>query len=228
MARLALTAALVSSNWLIFVWAISAGRVLETSLGYFITPQVNVLLGLLFLGERLRRAQWLAVALAAAGVINQIVVLGQLPWISLGLALTFGSYGLFRKQLPVDPVSGLLLETLIGTPPALLYLGHLALAGTLAFGHRGRGIDALLAFLGVVTAVPLMMFAAGAQRLRLATVGFLQYVVPTMTFVLAIVVFHEHVGPARVVTFVLIWTGIAAYAVANWRASRLRARASAG
>jgi chloramphenicol-sensitive protein RarD len=216
-ARLALTAALVSSNWLTFVWAVNAGRILDTSLGYFITPQVNVLLGFLFLHERLRRAQWLAVLLALAGVLNQIWLLGQLPWISLVLAVTFGSYGLFRKQIPVDAVTGLLVETLVVAPFALAFLLHLQHQGALAFAHRDRGTDALLAGLGVVTAVPLLMFAAGARRLRLATVGFLQYLTPTMTFLLAVLVFREPLGLARVLTFALIWAGIVLYAVDSLR-----------
>ena len=219
-ARLALTSALVAANWLTFVWAVHAGRVLETSLGYFITPQVNVLLGFLFLGERLRPVQWLAVALAAAGVLNQIWLLGQLPWISLVLALTFGSYGLFRKQIPVDAMTGLLLETSIAAPFALACLAVLWHKQALHFGQHGRMTDALLVFLGVVTAVPLMLFAAGAQRLRLVTVGFLQYLAPSMTFLLAIFVFGEHLGRAQMLTFAFIWAGIAIYAGDNWRRGR--------
>jgi chloramphenicol-sensitive protein RarD len=224
LARLALTSFLVTNNWLTFVWAIGAGRILETSLGYFITPQVNVLLGLLFLGERLRPTQWCAVALAVAGVINQIWLLGQLPWISLVLAVTFGSYGLFRKQIPVDPISGLLVETLIASPLALAYLIHLGRAGTLHFAHHGRALDAMLVLLGVLTAVPLMLFAAGAQRLRLATVGFVQYLTPSMTFLLAIFVFGEPLGPRRALTFALIWTGIVLYCIDSWRVTRPPAR----
>jgi chloramphenicol-sensitive protein RarD len=211
LAMLAISGALVTSNWLTFVWAVNAGRVLETSLGYFITPQINVLLGFLFLGERLRRTQWLAVALAMAGVVNQIVMLGQLPWVSLVLALTFGCYGLFRKQIPVDPLTGLLIETGIGAPVAAAYLLHLARHQSLAFLHRGWLTDGLLLLLGLVTAVPLLMFAAGARRLPLATVGFLQYLAPTMTFVLAVFVFGEPLGAARITTFALIWAGIAVY-----------------
>ena len=195
--RLGISGALVASNWLTFVWAVNAGRVLETSLGYFITPQINVLLGFLFLGERLQRIQWLAVLLAVAGVVNQIVLLGQLPWVSLVLALTFGCYGLFRKQIPVDPLTGLLIETALAAPVALAYLLHLGRHGTLGFLHQGRQTDLLLVLLGVVTAVPLLMFAAGARRLPLATVGFLQYLAPTMTFVLAVFVFGEPLGVAQ-------------------------------
>jgi chloramphenicol-sensitive protein RarD len=214
---LTLTAALVGVNWLTFVWSVNAGRLLDASLGYFITPQVNVLLGFLFLGERLRRTQWVALLLAAAGVMNQVWLLGQLPWIALVLAVSFGSYGLFRKRIPVDPITGLLVETALGTPLALAYLVHLGRAGTLQFGRLGWQMDALLMFLGVVTAVPLMLFAAGTQRLRLVTIGFLQYLPPTMTFVLASAVYGEPLGLPRVVTFAFIWVGILLYAVDNLR-----------
>jgi chloramphenicol-sensitive protein RarD len=216
-AQLSLSSALVAGNWLTFVWAVNAGRLMETSLGYFITPQVNVLLGFVFLGERLRRPQWIAVMLAAAGVVNQVLLLGQLPWVALVLASTFGCYGLLRKQIQVGPVSGLLVETLVATPVAIGYLVYLTATGTLAFGQGRHGQDALLILLGVVTAVPLMLFAAGAQRLRLVTVGFLQYLAPTMTFLLAIFVFEEPLGLARAVTFLLIWAGIVVYAQDGWR-----------
>ena len=220
LARLGLTSFLVTSNWLTFVWAVSAGRVLETSLGYFITPQVNVLLGLVFLHERLRPLQWGAVALAVAGVLNQIWLLGQLPWISLLLAATFGSYGLFRKQIPVDPVAGLLVETSLAAPFAAAYLIYLGRSATMSFAHQSRGLDAMLMFLGVLTAVPLMLFATGAQRLRLATVGFLQYLAPSMTFLLAVFVFGEPLGLPRATTFALIWAGIVVYFVDGWREGR--------
>jgi chloramphenicol-sensitive protein RarD len=220
LAMLGLTSALVAVNWVTFVWGVNAGRLLDTSLGYFITPQVNVLLGFLFLRERLRPVQWVGLLLAAAGVMNQIWLLGQLPWIALVLAVTFGSYGLFRKQIPVDPISGLLVETLLATPLAIAYLLHLQRAGTLQFGHVGAQLDVLLLLLGVVTAVPLLLFAAGAQRLRLMTIGFLQYLPPSMTFLLACFVFGERLEPARIFTFVLIWTGILLYAADNWRQHR--------
>jgi chloramphenicol-sensitive protein RarD len=227
LARLAGSSALITLNWLTFVWAVNAGRILDTSLGYYITPLVNVLLGLLFLRERLRRAQWVAVLLALLGVLNQVWRLGQLPWISLVLAASFGSYGLFRKQIRVDPVVGLLVETTIAAPFAFAYLVRLESTGGLRFLHAGRGIDALLMFLGVLTAVPLTLFAAGAQRLRLSTVGFLQYIAPSMTFLLAVFVFGEPLGAAQVTTFLFIWAGIAVYAADNWRAARQAARAPA-
>jgi chloramphenicol-sensitive protein RarD len=220
LALLGVSGALVTGNWLTFVWAVSTGRILDTSLGYYITPLVNVLLGLVVLRERLRPAQWVAVLLAVAGVLNQVWTLGKLPWISLVLALSFGSYGLCRKRIRVDPLTGLLVETGIGAPVALAYLVYLGRTGTLQFGHTSRLTDALLLFLGVVTAVPLLMFTAGAQRLRLATLGFLQYIAPSMTFLLAVFVFGEPLGLAQGTTFLLIWAGIAVYAVDNWRASR--------
>jgi chloramphenicol-sensitive protein RarD len=221
LARLALSSAFITSNWLTFVWAVNAGRILDTSLGYYITPLVNVLLGLLFLRERLRPAQWVAALLALAGVLNQVWRLGQLPWISLVLALSFGAYGLFRKQLRVGPVAGLLVETTIAAPFALAYLVHLGRTGALRFTHGTRGTDGLLMLLGVLTAVPLTMFAAGARRLPLSTLGFLQYIAPTMTFLLAVSVFGEPLGAAQVTTFVFIWAGIALYAIDNRRAAAL-------
>lgn len=214
---LAVTSALVAINWLTFVWAVNVGRVLETSLGYFITPQVNVVLGFLFLRERLRPLQWLAVALAAAGVINQVFALGQLPWVSLVLAISFGCYGLFRKQIPVDATTGLLVETILAAPFAIAYLAVLWRGGGLGFGAQGWVTDAMLISLGVVTAIPLLLFAAGAQRLRLVTVGFLQYIAPTMTFLLAIFVFGETLGHTQTLTFVAIWIGILIYAYDNAR-----------
>jgi chloramphenicol-sensitive protein RarD len=220
-AGLALSSALLTTNWLAFVWAVNAHRVLETSLGYFLTPKVNVLLGFLFLGERLGRTQWLAVALAVAGVVNQVVLLGQLPWISLVLAVSFGCYGLCRKRIDVDPATGLFVETMLAAPLALGYLIYLARTGFLAFGHHGRLLDGLLVLLGPISAVPLMLFAAGARRLRLATVGFMQYLAPSITFLLAIFAFGEALGCARAVTFALIWAGIALYAVDSFRTARL-------
>ena len=214
---LGLSSALVAINWLTFVWAVSAGRLLDTSLGYFITPQVNAWLGFLFLRERLRPLQWVALALAAAGVMNQIWLLGTLPWIALVLAVSFGSYGLLRKQIRVDPVTGLLVETLLATPLAIAYLVHLWRAHALQFLHVSGSLDAMLVVLGIVTAVPLILFAAGAQRLRLVTVGFLQYIPPTMTFLLACFVYREPLGMARIVTFAFIWTGILLYVADNWR-----------
>lgn len=223
---LALTALLTGSNWLVFVWAISADLLVEASLGYFINPLVSVLLGRIFLGERLRPLQKLAVALAAAGVLWRVGQVGSLPWIALFLALTFGFYGLLRKRAPVDAVSGLFVETLITAPLALAYLGWLAAQGTLAFGH-GAFTDWLLPAAGVLTAVPLMLFAVGAQRLPLSTVGFLQYIAPTLNFLLAVLVFREPFDAGQLLGFALIWAALALYSLDLLRAGRSMRRAPA-
>jgi len=211
LAVLAASMALLTVNWLVFVWAVNADRVLETSLGYFINPLVSILIGFLLLGERLRFWQRVAVALAAVGVANQVWQIGALPWVSLVLAVTFALYGLLRKRAPVDALNGLLIETLIATPLAAGYLFWAAAQGPLAFGARGTGTDVLLALSGPVTAVPLMLFAFGARRLRLATMGFLQYIAPTLNFLMAVFVFREPLGCGQLLTFVLIWAGLAVY-----------------
>ena len=216
----ALAAILVTSNWLVFVWAVNVGRVLETSLGYYINPLVSVLLGFIFLGERLRALQLAAAGLAGLGVANQIYQLGQLPWVSLVLAITFACYGLLRKRIPLDAASGLFFETLCLSPVAALYLIYLAQEGQLAFGAGSSGRDVLIALSGVVTAVPLVLFAMGARRLRLATMGFLQYLAPTLSFLLAVLLFGEQFGSAHLVTFGFIWAGLALYSVDLWRHSR--------
>lgn len=217
---LSATTLLVTSNWLVYVWAINAERVLEASLGYFINPLVSVLLAALLLKERLRGPQRVAFALAALGVLNQIVQVGTLPWISLFLAVTFALYGFLRKRLAIDPVSGLLVETLLAAPFALLYLGSLAGDGTLAFGHQGLTVDALLVAAGAVTSLPLVLFAYGAQRLRLTTMGFLQYLAPTLMFLLGVLVYGEALDSGRLVTFVFIWTGLVIYSFDLLRVSR--------
>lgn len=208
---LAGTTVLVTSNWLVYVWAVNAGRVLEASLGYFINPLVSVLLAALLLKERLRMPQRVAFALAALGVLNQIVQVGALPWISLFLAVTFALYGFLRKRLAIDPVSGLMVETLLAAPVALLYLRGLGVEGSLAFGHQGLGIDLLLVAAGAVTSLPLVLFTYGAQRLRLTTMGFLQYLAPTLMFLLGVLVYGEPLDAGRLATFVLIWSGLIVY-----------------
>lgn len=208
---LAGTTVLVTSNWLVYVWAVNAGRVLEASLGYFINPLVSVLLAALLLKERLRRPQQIAFVLATLGVLNQIVQVGALPWISLFLAVTFALYGFLRKRLAIDPVGGLFVETLLATPFALLYLHTLGADGSLAFGHQGLVIDMLLVAAGAVTSLPLVLFTYGAQRLRLTTMGFLQYLAPTLMFLLGVLVYGEPLDAGRLATFVLIWSGLIVY-----------------
>lgn len=214
------TTALIATNWLIFVWAVNDNRVLETSLGYFITPLVSIFLGGLVLGERLRPVQKVAVALALAGVANKVFQLGTLPWVSVSLALTFASYGLLRKKLSVDPVMGLFVETLIATPLALLYFTWLWQTGGLAFGHLSLSTDLLLMMAGPMTAIPLILFAAATRYLRLATLGFLQYITPSITLFLAIFVFDEPFGSAQFTTFALIWAGLVLYSWDSWRRSQ--------
>lgn len=221
MALLTATTALIGVNWLIFIWAVNADRVLETSLGYFINPLVNVVLGVLFLGERLRRWQTLAVLLAAAGVLNLTAATGVPPWIALTLAVTFGLYGLLRKISPVEPLVGLLVETGIMMPVALAYVLWLQATGTGSFG-LDWGTDALLILGGAVTMAPMIMFNAAARRLRYATLGVLQYLAPSLHFILAVHLYGEPLTAAHLVTFACIWTGIALFAGDAVRAGRSR------
>jgi chloramphenicol-sensitive protein RarD len=207
---LALTAALTGSNWLVFVWSISVGRLVEASLGYFMTPLVSVLLGMLFLGERLRPLQQLSVALAFAGVASRVWQLGTLPWIALFLAGTFGTYGLLRKRAPVDAINGLFVETMLTAPLAVAWLLWLARHGELHFGAQWS-TTLLLPLAGVLTAVPLMLFAFAAHRLPLSALGLLQYLAPSLNFLLAVVVFREPFDLGQLLGFGLIWAGLAVY-----------------
>ena len=222
LATLALSAIAIAVNWGIFIWAVAAGRLLECSLGYFITPLVNVLLGIVVLGERLRRVQWLAVAVAAASVAHLMAVLGHVPWVALTLAASFGSYGLLRKTAPIDPVGGLFVEAALLTPAALGLLVYLATGGAGAFGSGDLRIDVLLALAGPVTALPLILFVAGARRIRMATVGLLQYITPTGHFLLAVWVYGEPFSRASLITFVGIWAALALYSADMLRAGRGR------
>jgi chloramphenicol-sensitive protein RarD len=209
--RLAVSTALITANWLIFIWAVEQARVLEISLGYYINPLVNVLLGMLVLRERLSLPAALAVLLAAAGVTNLAWQTEGFPWVSLSLAVSFGIYGLVRKLTPLGPLDGLLMETALVAPLALGYLFWLGAAGSGAFAAEGWGMSLLLVLAGPVTAVPLVLFSAGAKRLRYATIGFLQYLAPTMHFALAVAVFGEPFDTAQLVTFALIWTAVAIF-----------------
>jgi len=209
--RLIASSLLISTNWLIFIWAVAHDRVLEASLGYFITPLVSVLLGRVVLGERLFRVQWMAVVLAAVGVGWMLVGVGVIPWVALGLAATFGSYGLVRKLADVPAIPGLFVETLIVAPPALAWLLWLGVEGAGEFGARGPGFDVLLIAAGLVTATPLILFAQATRRLRLASVGLFQYIVPTMQMLLAVFAFGEVFTPQHAITFGCIWIGLALY-----------------
>jgi len=207
---LAATSVIVGANWLLYIHTVEVGRVLESSLGYYINPLVNVLFGRLFLGERLSRTQIVAVLIAGAGVLNMIVAYGEVPWLALGLAVTFAIYGLLRKIVPVDALPGLFIETVMLLP--------LALIGLAVFGRSFTFVDPrtdiLLVLAGPVTFLPLLWFTCAARRLKLSVIGFFQFISPSIQFLLAVFVFGEHFGPAHYVTFGLIWTAIAIFALA--------------
>ncbi|MFT3759758.1 EamA family transporter RarD [Thauera sp.] len=216
---LVLTSLLTASNWLVFIWAIDAGRLLEATLGYFINPLVNIALGAAILGERLRPLQRIAVAIAIAGVAWRVWQLGSLPWISLYLAGTFGLYGLLRKRAPIEAVSGLFIETLLVAPLAIAGLAWMHAGGSLGFG-TGAIADWLLPLSGIITALPLMLFTAGARRLPLATIGFMQYLAPSLGFIIAIRIFREPFDSGQLIGFLLIWIALAIYSVDMVRAAR--------
>ncbi|MEK1905363.1 MAG: EamA family transporter RarD [Pseudomonas sp.] len=213
---------LIASNWLVYVWAVNNGRMLEASLGYYINPLINVLLGLLLLGERLRRLQWLAVGLAALGVLQQVWQLGSLPWVSLVLALTFGFYGLIRKQAPVAALPGLVVETWLLLPLALgwLLLHPAAMTSQTSFWSTPEAFWLIAA--GPITLVPLVCFNAAARHLPYTTLGFLQYLAPTLVLLQAIFLFGEHFAPATLASFVCIWAGLLVYSVDIWLNLRRR------
>lgn len=216
---------LISVNWLIYIWSVNNGYVLESSLGYYLTPLVNAGLGMLVLGERLRGRQLWAVALAGAGVLNLVVSFGRVPWVALSLAATFGAYGLLRKKVQVLPIPGLFWETLGVTLPALGFLVWSGLDGRAAFVSLDGPTWVLLACVGAVTALPLLWFAGAARRMRLTTLGLFQYIAPTCYFLLGVTVFGEAFSPAKAVTFVLIWAGIALYSAEGIIALRSARRA---
>jgi chloramphenicol-sensitive protein RarD len=223
------TALLIATNWLVFIIAVGHAQVLQSSLGYFITPFVSVLLGLLFLKEQLRRLQLVALSLAAIGVITLTVRYGGIPWTALILATTFGSYGLLRKVVKADALAGLTVETILLAPLACGFLLYAAWRGEGAFLFSGLTVDLLLVSAGVVTAVPLLLFAAAARRLRLATIGFLQYITPTMHFLLAVIVYGEPFTSAHLASFLCIWAGLVVYSWDAWRAlSAQRQQAGSG
>jgi chloramphenicol-sensitive protein RarD len=215
-----LTTLLISGNWLVYIWAVQHERVLEASLGYYINPLVNVLLGVLFLQERLRPYQQLAVALASLGVLILVSQHGVVPCVSLVLAVSFGSYGLLRKKADVNPLVSLFLETLLLTPAALCLLLVLALQGHGALGTIDRQTDGLLLLAGVVTVVPLTLFLESTRRLRLATVGLVQYLTPTLQFLLAVALYQEPFTRAHLVTFVCIWTALVIYSADAFSAGK--------
>jgi chloramphenicol-sensitive protein RarD len=208
---LTISGLLVGGNWFLYIWAVNKGHILQASLGYYINPLVNVFLGMVFLKERLRRAQVLALVMAALGVFYLNFTYGVFPWVALGLALSFGSYGLIRKVAPVAALPGLAVETLLLSIPASLLLIHLHRTGSGAFLRMGSGIDLLLAGTAPLTAVPLLLFTLGVRKITLTTLGFIQYLAPTGMFLLGVWVYGEPFSNAHAVTFGLIWSALGVF-----------------
>ena len=223
---LVVTAILIGINWLLFIYAVVSGQVLEASLGYYLNPLVNVLLGVVVLKEGLTRGQMFAVLLAAAGVAVLAAGAGSGLWISLSLAASFALYGFFRKIAPVDSLEGLTIETALLAPLALAWLVYLQGAGTSDFGQFGITIDLLLVLGGAITAIPLLLFTAAARRLPYSTLGFLQYIAPSLQFLLAVLAFGEPLTTAHIVCFGAIWTALAIFSFEGFRAAA-KARAAA-
>ncbi|MNZ18604.1 putative DMT superfamily transporter inner membrane protein [compost metagenome] len=222
LAILALSGSLIAGNWLTYVWSVNNGRMLEASLGYYINPLINVLLGMMLLGERLRRLQWVAVGLAAVGVAQQVWQVGSLPWVSLVLALSFGFYGLIRKQAPVAALPGLVVETWMLVPLAIgwLLLNPLAASADPSFYTSSEALWLIAA--GPVTLIPLVCFNAAARHLPYTTLGFLQYLAPTLVLLQAVLLFGEHLSSSTLVAFMFIWAGLALYSVDAWLSLRRR------
>ena len=216
LAAFVLSAMLLSGNWLTYVWAVQNQHVVDASLGYFILPLVNVALGFVFLRERPRSGQWMAVAVAAAGVLWLAMQAGRLPWIALVLALSFGFYGLLRKVAVLGALEGLALETLVLAPVAAVVLGWWAWQGQGALVQGTPATVGWLLLAGPMTAVPLLLFAAGARLIPMSTLGILQYISPSLPFALGVWLFHEPFEPARLVGFVLIWAALLVYSMEGW------------
>jgi chloramphenicol-sensitive protein RarD len=215
-------ALIIGVNWLIYIWGVNAGFIIETSLGYFINPLVSVLLGVIVLRERLRPWQWLPLGLAAAGVLYLTVTYGALPWIALALAVTFGAYGLIKKTAPLGSLYGLTLETGLLFVPALLYLLYAETTGENAFLHIGPGTDLLLMGAGLVTTVPLLLFASAARRIPLSQMGLLQYLAPTLQFLLGVLIYREPFSSTQLIGFVIVWVALALFGVEGFLARRAR------
>lgn len=210
--RLTLAAVLIATNWLVYIWAVNNDHVVEAALGYYINPLITVALGVTVLGEHLRRPQLVALCFGAGAVAVLTVAYGRVPWISLVLACSFGGYGFMKKAVPVGAVTSLAVETLVLLPPALVGLAVLGATGEAAFLQGSRWRDALLVSLGLVTAVPLLLFGTAARRIPLSLLGLLQYLTPTLQLLCGVVVFHEPMPVARLAGFVLVWVALAVLA----------------
>ena len=214
---LLLTSLLIATNWLCFIWGVVNDRILETSLGYYINPLISVLMGFCFFSERLSRAQTLAVGIAAVAVLLQVVYLGKLPWVALVLALSFGFYGVLRKRLNVDAAVGLAVETLLLVPLGIGYLVWLSSHGQNQFQLSEPGVAGLLALAGVITTVPLVLFNIAARRLALSVLGIMQYLAPSISFLVGIFLYNEPLGSVQMMTFGLIWTALVIFTLDGFR-----------
>jgi len=217
MASFVASALLLSANWLTYIWAVGNGHVVDASLGYFMTPLINVALGYFVLGERPRRAQWIALAIAATGVVWLTASAGRLPWIGLVLGLTFGAYGLLRKVAALGALEGLTLETIILAPAAIVGISSWWGSSPTSFPGPDAATNAWLVGLGPATTLPLLLFAVAARRLSMTTLGLFQYLSPTIQFLLGVWLFREPFGSARFAGFVLIWVALALYSLDGWR-----------
>lgn len=222
MLGLVASSCLIGMNWLVFIYSIVSNRVLESSLGYFINPLFNVVLGMAFLGERLNPRQWFAVTAAASGVFYLTWATGNLSWISLALTVTFGFYGLLRKKIAVSAIEGLFVETVLLAPIALGVMVFFAATGQAAFLNHSRAVDVYLVLTGLVTTLPLLWFAAGARRLNLSTLGFFQYLAPSCMFFLSVFIFKEPFSPVQLIAFSLIWLGLLVFSLDSLYRMRLR------
>lgn len=211
---------LLTINWLVYVWGVNAGFIVETSLGYFINPLLSVMLGVLFLRERLRPMQWVPVAIAFIGVVYLTTVYGRLPWIALSLAFSFGFYGFVKKLAPLGALYGLTLETGIVFPLALIYLSVMEFNGTAAFLHDGTLITLLLIGAGAVTTIPLLLFASAAKEIPLSVLGLLQYVAPTLQFLIGVFLYKEPFDQAHFIGFAIVWVALIIFWVENYFAHR--------
>ncbi len=220
MLLLLVASTVIAVNWGVYIWAVNTGHVIEASLGYFINPLVTVLIGIVAFRERLRPAQWSAVSLGLLAVLVLTAGYGRVPWVGLVLAVSFATYGVVKKVVGMPAVESLSVEAVVLILPSLLYLGWLEANGQAAFGHEGPGHLALMAGLGVITAVPLLLFGAAAPRVPLSTLGLLQYITPVMQFALGVVVFNEQLTPLRIAGFTLVWLALVVFSIDGVRNAR--------
>lgn len=218
-AMLVAAAVIISLNWLTFIWAINHNHVIDTSIGYYINPLVNVLFGVAIFGETLTNAKKLSIALASVGIFLMTWQIGKLPWVSVALALTFGSYGALKKKLCLDPFTSITLETLLLFPFAFYYVANLTAAGEAHFGPATPALSLLLAGAGIATAIPLILFSYGANLLPLNVLGFFQYISPTMTLLLGIFFFNEPFGVTQLFTFGFIWLALIVFTISEWKSN---------